>query len=694
MTALSTIARLLAVLPAVVAVNVPNTTSLVQNSTSSTSPATFTNPILPGFHPDPSCIHVADDDGNSNSPGTFFCVSSSFSAFPGLPIHASRDLQHWSLIGHVVNRRSQLPALVETNRSTSGLWAPTLRYHGGTFYVVTTLVNDERPQTDVSRWDNLIFQADDPYDASSWTNPTRFNFTGYDPSPFWDDDGRAYIVASYAWQLQPGIQLAEIDLDTGELVSDDSDDSDDDDSKATAPSWSTIWTGTGGLAPEGPHIYRKDGWYYLLIAEGGTGLNHMVTMARSKTLKGPYTPHPNNPVLTNANTTEYFQTVGHADLFSDASGNWWAVALATRSGPGYTNYPMGRETVLTPVEWPSPSLEHASSTNGTDALLSGWPRFAPVRGAMSGPLPPVDKEFDPDDDDSDDYTRELSGDDIDFAKWHASRRLPPHFTYWRPPVEGAYEIVPLPADMVANPAKPKSNTTWHSAGSSHPVTNNSATTPNALRLLPSTLNLTGLDGNYAGQKGQTFVGRRQQHTLFTFRVDLTFQPTALHEDEAGISVFLTQNHHLDIGLVRLEDTTVKNLTFSERPSWIFVRFQGITTGTATLPKPVSMVVPAQWHTLGTAEQFRNDAAPLHVTLQIQAANATHYSFSAWPTLAESEMRTIAWANNDAVSWGFTGALLGVYCTTNGGGANGTGTNGGAPVYINRWQYTPLGQFRN
>ncbi|CAK7211994.1 hypothetical protein SBRCBS47491_001312 [Sporothrix bragantina] len=660
MTTLRTIARFLALLPATAAVTFPNVTVSHNVTSSASSLTTFTNPILPGFHPDPSCIHVADADGNSDSPGTFFCVSSSFSAFSGLPIHASRDLQHWSLIGHVVNRRSQLPELITTNRSTSGLWAATLRYHAGAFFVTTTLVNDERPQTDISRWDNLIFQADDPYEAASWTDPIRFNFTGYDPSPFWDDDGRSYIVASHAWQLQPGIHLAEVDLDTGSVLG----------------NWTTLWTGTGGLAPEGPHIYRRDGWYYLLIAEGGTGLNHMVTMARSRQLKGPYTPYPQNPVLTNANTTSYFQTVGHADLFEDAAGHWWAVALATRSGPEYANYPMGRETVLTPVEWPS-----AAAVNNETGL--GWPRFTPVNGTMNGPLPPVDRNFDDEDGD----TSELSGDDIDFAKWHTGRALPPHFTYWRMPVKGAYEVVTLPADLVAKPAK--------STGSSISATNSSSP-PNALRLLPSTLNLTGLDGNYAGPDGQTFVGRRQQHTLFTFRVDMTFQPTIEHQDEAGVSVFLTQNHHLDLGLVRVIDTTVKNLTASQRPNWVALRFRGITTGTAAveahLPKPLSINVPAQWHTLGTTEQFRNDGSPLHVSLQIEAANATHYSFSAWPTLAPSEKVTLAWANNDAVSWGFTGALLGVYCTTNGGGANGTGANGGASVYIHRWKYTPQGQF--
>ncbi|CAK7214223.1 hypothetical protein SCUCBS95973_002065 [Sporothrix curviconia] len=671
MSAPLTLARFMALLPAAVAVRLPNA-ALPHNATLPASPlAAFTNPILPGFHPDPSCIHVADADDNSDSLGTFFCVSSSFSAFPGLPIHASSDLQHWSLVGHVVNRRTQLPELVTTNRSTSGLWAATLRYHAGTFYVTTALVNDERPQTDVSRWDNLIFQADDLYDADSWTDPTRFNFTGYDPSPFWDDDGRSYIVASHAWQLQPGIHLAEVDLDTGDVLSD----------------WRPVWAGTGGLAPESPHIYRRGGWYYLVIAEGGTGLNHMATMAHSRHIRGPYSPCPHNPVLTNANTTSYFQTVGHADLFEDAAGHWWAVALATRSGPEYANYPMGRETVLTPVEWPG-VVGTASYSSETDA---GWPRFSPVNGTMRGPLSAVDRDFDDDggDGDGDGYTSELLGEDIDFSRWHAGQPLPPHFTYWRPPIEGAYEVVPLPANLIASPAKSRKD-------SSRPAPNSSSP-PSALRLLPSTLNLTGLDGNYAGPGGQSFVGRRQQHTLFTFRVDLTFQPTTAHQDEAGISVFLTQNHHLDLGLVRLEDTTAKNLTAAQRPSWIFVRFRGITTGTdavvAHLPAPVSRMVPAQWHTLGTTEQFRNDAAPLHVTLEIDAANATHYLFSAWPTLAPVDKITLASANNDAVSWGFTGALLGVYCTTNGGGANGMGNNEGAPVYVNRWQYTPRGQIR-
>jgi beta-xylosidase len=170
---------------------------------------------------------------------------------------------------------------------------------------VTTLVDDDRPQTDFTRWTNVIFKGKDPYKPSSWSNAIHFNFTGYDTSPFWDKDGKVYITGAHAWQVSPGIHQAEANLDTGEIGE-----------------WRNIWNGTGGLAPEGPHIYYKDGFYYMLTAEGGTGVDHMVTMARSKSIHGPYEANPRNPVLTNANTTNYFQTVGHADIFQDSNGNW------------------------------------------------------------------------------------------------------------------------------------------------------------------------------------------------------------------------------------------------------------------------------------------------------------------------------------------------------------------------------------
>ena len=313
--------------------------------------STYTNPIFPGFFPDPSCIFVPERDD------TFFCASSSFEAFPGIPIHASKDLVNWKLISNVLNRPDQLPDLAITNKSTSGIWASTIRYHQGTFFIMTTLVFDDADQFNSSRWDNMVFQSKDPFKSSSWSDPVHFDFVGYDTSPYWGDNGTVYVTGSHPWHVAPGITMTTIDLTSGEVGS----------------GLRFIWNGTGGLAPEGPHIYSKDGWYYLMIAEGGTGLTHMETIARSKTIDGPYTPNSANPIVTNANTSQYFQTVGHADLFQDPAGSWWGVSLATRSGPNFTTYPMGRETVMFPVTWKT----------------GDWPILQLVRGQMSGwQMPP------------------------------------------------------------------------------------------------------------------------------------------------------------------------------------------------------------------------------------------------------------------------------------------------------------------
>ncbi|KAK3937883.1 glycosyl hydrolase [Diplogelasinospora grovesii] len=572
------------------------------------SNSTFYNPILPGFHPDPSCIFVSDWDD------TFFCASSSFNAFPGIPIHASKDLQNWKLIGHVLNRKEQLPRLAETNRSTSGIWAPALRYHDGTFWLVTTLVDDDRPQTDFSRWDNVIFKSNDPFNPAAWTNAVHFNFTGYDTSPFWDVDGKVYITGAHAWQVEPGLQQAEANLDTGEVGE-----------------WRTVWNGTGGLAPEGPHIYRKDGYYYLIAAEGGTGLNHMVTMARSKNINGPYESNPRNPVLTNANTTNYFQTVGHSDLFQDGSGNWWAVALSTRSGPEYLYYPMGRETVMTSVTWANGEFPIFSPINGK---MSGWPMPRPNLD-IDGPGPWISE-----------------ADDIN--SFPSGSSLPAHFTYWRFPNPDSFTISP--------PER-----------------------PGTLRIKPSMLNLTALNGNYAGPKaapgGQSFVGRRQQDTLFTYSVDVSFDPK-VQEEEAGVSVFLTQNHHLDLGIVMLPEGSANaafpgtrnatKATDNTNKLVPFVRFRGISY--ISVPDPVVAPLPEAW-------------SGKSLTLEINAFNMTHYSFAVGPADARSEMQTVMVVSNAPVSWGFTGTILGVYATGNGG-------NGTTPVYVSGWRYTGQGQFRD
>ncbi|KAF3762049.1 family 43 glycoside hydrolase [Cryphonectria parasitica EP155] len=566
--------------------------------------STFYNPILPGFHPDPSCTFVPEWNE------TFFCASSSFNAFPGIPVHASKDLQNWKLIGNVLNREEQLPTLAYTNSSTSGIWAPTIRYNNGTFWLVTTLVfDDTRPANDSSRWDNIIFKSTNPYDPSSWSNAVHFPFFGYDTSPFWDEDGASYIVGSHYWKIYEALELATVNLDTGEVGD-----------------WQILWNGTGSSAPEGPHLYAKDGRYYLLDAEGGTGLGHMVNMARSRNLTGPYEGAPANPLLTAANTTSYFQTVGHADLFQDAQGNWRGVALSTRSGPSFVNYPMGRETVMTAVTWEEDEFPVWTNISGK---MSVW-ELPPVDKDIPGPGPFISE-----------------GDDYQFPPGSS---IPAHFTYWRYPNTSSFTISP-PEDH-----------------------------PNTLKLLPSTLNLTALNGNYAAG-GQTFIGRRQQETLFTYRVTLDYQPTALDE-EAGVTAFLTQNHHLDLSLALLPanqstqafpGTNTTNTTTNTTTALIpQIRYRGIST--KTVPDPIVAPLPSEWV-----------GRPL--TFEIKAANMTHFSFSVGPAGAESEMQTVLYAANSALSYGFTGTFVGVYATNNGG-------SGTTPAYFSDWKYIPQGQYIN
>ncbi|SPN99011.1 related to beta-xylosidase [Cephalotrichum gorgonifer] len=567
--------------------------------------STYYNPIFPGFHPDPSCVFVPEWDD------TYFCAASSFNAFPGLPIHASKDMRDWRLIGYGLNRPEQLPRLAETNRSTSGIWAPTLRYENGKFWIFTTLVDDEKPQDDASRWDNIIFSAKDPFDPLSWSEAVHFEFEGYDPSPFWED-GKVYVTGAHAWRVLPGIHQTEIDLETGEVGE-----------------WEVIWEGTGGQAPEGPHIYHKDGYYYLLVAEGGTGNEHMVTISRSESLWGPFEANPANPILTNTNTTSLFQAVGHADLFQDKSGNWWCVALSVRGGSVYLNFPMGRETVMAPARWEE----------------GEWPFVDHVKGTMEGwPMPERNTDVEG-------IGRWVSDreDDITFA---AGSSLPPHFQHWRYPNPDYFEISP----------------------EGHPDT---------LRINPSKINLTALNGNYAGPGGHAFVGRKQQDTLFTYSINLDFAPE-VEGEEAGVTAFLTQNHHVDLGVVMLPagsqtaafpgEAADEERDSEEAGGALKPHFRFRAESYVPVPDTLVVPVPAAW----VGETLR---------LEISAKNFTHYSFSGGPAARRSEARTLMDVSNELLSWGFTGAILGTYATTNGG-------EGSAPAYISEWKYIPQEQFRD
>ncbi|KAJ7286308.1 beta-xylosidase [Mycena rebaudengoi] len=546
------------------------------------------NPILPGFHPDPSCIFVREWDN------TFFCASSSFNAFPGIPIHASQDLQTWRLIGNALSRPEQLPDLTNAVGGTSGIWAPALRYHDGEFFILTTLVYDKKAADDDSRWDNMIFRTSNPYASDAWSDPVHFPFSGYDTSPFWHEDGNVYVHGAHSWRVGPHIDQIKLNLETGE-----------------ATEQIAIWEGTGGLAPEGPHVHLKDGYYYLIIAEGGTGLGHMETAARSKNISGPFTPAPLNPLLSNANTSAYFQTVGHADLFQDTRGNWWAVALSTRSGPDYISYPMGRETILTNVTW----------------AKDGWPVFENVSGNIGGPTLPHRPNV------KGNGPLVAAADNINFAP---KSTLPLHFLHWRIPDPSAYTISPRGHE-------------------------------NSLRLLPSLLNLTGFDADSAPTP-QTFVGRRQVHSEFVYSVDMEYSPQKANE-EAGVSVFLTQNHHIDFGIVCLANTSSVSCADST-----VLRIRTTSTTAVGPRQPTLVPLPTHQNT---------------IRLEIRADNLTHYKFgySYVQNGRASEMALAGYGLSADISWGFTGTLLGVYAT-------GNGVNASTPAYVSRWRYEGLRQVVN
>ncbi|KXH36347.1 hypothetical protein CNYM01_10790 [Colletotrichum nymphaeae SA-01] len=304
----------------------------------------FQNPIIPGFAPDPSVVMVD---------GTFYLVTSSFHVFPGLPIYASRDLQSWKHIGNAINRPEQLTlANAGTNSftldtghtmiATGGLFAPTIRHHRGRFYIVCTNCGSSNGSSDL---ENFIIHTSDIW-SGEWSDPISVDFHGIDPSLFFDDDDRVYFQGCFVMDRskQPSctIKQVEIDVLTGKQLSEQRE----------------IWGGYARYDTEGPHVYKVDEWYYLLVAEGGTFEHHMLSIARSRDTWGPYESYEGNPIMTADGKDEHIQNIGHGELFQDASGAWWAAVLGVRrDGDGCAA--LGRESFLTPVEWPQ----------------GGWPRI-------------------------------------------------------------------------------------------------------------------------------------------------------------------------------------------------------------------------------------------------------------------------------------------------------------------------------
>lgn len=310
-----------------------NAATAAGTDTAPRAPDAATTPVLPGMYPDPTVCRVGAD---------YFLANSSFEYSPGVPLWHSRDLVSWRPIGNALTRDEQFPA--GRSPASGGVYAPTLRHRDGRFWLITTNVDDPRGG-------HQLYHATDP--TGPWSAPLHLaELDGIDPDLAWDDDGTC-LVSYCSWSTGvAGIRQVAVDPERGAVLEE--------------PRW--IWHGTGLAHPEGPHLYRRGAWWYLVIAEGGTERGHAVSVARARDPRGPFEAAPHNPVLTHRSTSHPVQNVGHADLVERPDGTWAAVYLGTRPrGRTPSFHVNGRETFLADVTWPAE-----------------WPHVEPARVRLPG----------------------------------------------------------------------------------------------------------------------------------------------------------------------------------------------------------------------------------------------------------------------------------------------------------------------
>ncbi|MDR0184082.1 glycoside hydrolase family 43 protein [Lysobacter arvi] len=431
-------------------------------------PGQYRNPILAGFYPDPSITRAGD---------RYYLVNSTFTWFPGIPVFESRDLVHWTQIGHVIDRPTQLD--FDGLGMSRGVFAPTIEYHDGTFYVLNTSVD---------AGGNFIATAKNP--AGPWSDPIWLKtIDGIDPSLFFDD-GKVYLINNDAPEGTPlyeghrAIWMTELDPKTLQpvgprkvLINGGMD-----------ISQKPIWI-------EGPHIYKRDGWYYLVCAEGGTSLQHSQVVARSRDIWGPYTPYEHNPILTQRDLPEdranAIGNAGHADLVQATDGTWWTVFLASRMY-GRVHYNTGRETFLLPVEW-----------------KDGWPTIL----AQGKRIPQV-------------------ADGPSFMQRNATQApLSGNFT-WRDDFD-----------------RPQLDTTWMFARVPKTQWADLRSHAGKLAISPG----EGLDT----LRNPTFLARRQQHLSFEASTSLTIPADA--KTEAGLAAFQNETHWFAAAVRRTGDRVTLTL---------------------------------------------------------------------------------------------------------------------------------------
>ncbi len=420
------------------------------------------NPVLPGFHPDPSILRVGRD---------FYLATSTFEWWPGVRIHHSRDLVHWQHLSYALTRRSQLD--MRGSPDSCGIWAPCLSHRDGVFYMVFTNVRSLAGA--YKDTPNYVVTAAHP--SGPWSEPIYLHSRGFDPSLFHDDDGRSWVT-SQQWDHRAGHNPF-----LGILLQEYSHEK-----QALAGPVKNIFAGTSLGVVEGPHLYKRDGWYYLMTAEGGTFYEHAVTLARSRCIDGPYAVSPHHPLLTARQASPSgLQRAGHASLVDAGNGEWYIAHLCSRplewrenapqqaSAADYDTLhsPLGRETGLQRVEWTPEGwlrLAHGGSA----------PETTPPAPAL--PAAPV--------------AREPTRDDFD------APGLSGHWNSLREPFEAS----------------------WMS-----------------LKARPGHLRLVGR-ASLMSTFEQSLVARRQQHFDCEAETVVAFSPTVFQQMAGLVAYYNTQNH--------------------------------------------------------------------------------------------------------------------------------------------------------
>ena len=338
------------------------------------------NPVLPGFHPDPSLLRVGSD---------FYIATSTFEWWPGVRIHHSRDLVHWRHLSYALTRRSQLD--LRGTPDSCGVWAPCLSHHDGVFYLLFTHVHSLAGACKDTH--NFVVTASDP--VGPWSDARYLNSSGFDPSLFHDTDGRSWML-NMRWNHRVGanpfhdIVMQQFDREQRALVG----------------PLHTLFEGSAIGFTEGPHLYRRDGWYLLMVAEGGTSFHHAVTVARSRELLGPYELPAAHPLLSGRGSSPAgLQKAGHASLCDTPQGEWLIAHLAARPLEWQADPPpqppadydaaglhcnLGRETAIQFIEWTADGWPRLRG--GGQSPRSEWP--APALPACPWPAEAEHDDFD------------------------------------------------------------------------------------------------------------------------------------------------------------------------------------------------------------------------------------------------------------------------------------------------------------